>query len=122
MFHFGLPSEKLDFENKVDFIERYEKLLYIGSRTDALPLPIARNALYVEISNINMNTLVNETKRRYSLLEDPQIEHSEFEDHKVSEVFFKWGENPGLTRFGDTTKLTYLQQTIDFELGTNDTF
>ena len=47
MFQFGLPSEKLDFVDKPHIINCYEKLLYIGSGTDAIPLPIAKNVIYV---------------------------------------------------------------------------
>ena len=99
MFHFGLPTEKLDFQDKTHFINRYEKLLYIGSSTDTIPLPIAKTAIYVEITNINMEILIAETKRRYALLEDPVVEYSTFEDRPMAKMLFKWGENPGLTRY-----------------------
>ena len=101
MFHFGLPTEKLDFQDKTHFINRYEKLLYIGSSTDTIPLPIAKNAIYVEITNINMEILIAETKRRYVLLEDPVVEYSTIEDRPVAKMLLKWGENPGLTRYSN---------------------
>ena len=99
MFHFGLPSEKLDFQERSHFINRYEKLLYIGSGTDPIPLPIARNAIYVEITNINMEILIAETNRRYALLEEPIVEYSMTNNCPVAKILFKWGENPGLTRY-----------------------
>ena len=99
MFHFGLPSEKLDFQDQTHFINRYEKLLYFGSGTDTIPLPIAKNAIYVEITNINMEILIAETKRRYALLEHPVVEYSTIEDRPMAKMLLKWGENPGLTRY-----------------------
>ena len=49
MFHFGLPSEPLNFNNcTTKSINRFEKLLYFESGSDPLPLPIAKNAVYVD--------------------------------------------------------------------------
>ena len=49
MFHFGLPSEPLNFNNcTTKSIKRFEKLLYFESGSDPLPLPIAKNAVYVD--------------------------------------------------------------------------
>ena len=49
MFHFGLPSEPLDHTLvPTSKITRYNKLLYFGSGTDPLPLPLAKNAVFVD--------------------------------------------------------------------------
>ena len=98
MFHFGLPSEPLDFQDEVKFIKRFNKLLYIGSGTDPLPLPIAKNAVYVDASDININSLVKEVKRRFQLLEEPKIEYSQIQGTPIATILFKWGCHLGLTR------------------------
>ena len=98
MFHFGLPSEPLDFQDEPKFIKRFNKLLYIGSGTDPLPLPIAKNAVYVDASDINMKSLVKEVKRRFQLLEEPKIEYSQVQGTPMAIILFKWGSHPGLTR------------------------
>ena len=98
MFHFGLPSEPLDFQDEVKFIKRFNKLLYIGSGTDPLPLPIAKNAVYVDASDTNMKSLVTEVKRRFQLLEDPKIEYSQIQGTPIATILFKWGCHLGLTR------------------------
>ena len=53
MFHFGLPSEKLNQDicpsNTGPIKQRHNKLLYIGSGTDPLPLPVAKSAVFADI-------------------------------------------------------------------------
>ena len=95
MFHFGLPREPLHFQDEVQFIKRFNKLLYIGSGTDPLPLPIAQNAVYVDASNININSLVTEIKRRFQILEEPKIDYSQIQGTPVATILFKWGYHPG---------------------------
>ena len=49
MFHFGLPSEPLDFEiATTKKINRFDKILYLGSGSDALPLPVGKTAVFVD--------------------------------------------------------------------------
>ena len=98
MFHFGLPSEPLDFRTEVQFIKRFNKLLYVGPGTDPLPLPIAKNAVYVDASDINLKSLVMEVKRRFQLLEEPKIEYSKVQGKPLATILLKWGYLPGLTR------------------------
>ena len=98
MFHFGLPSEPLEFQDEIQFIERFNKLLYVGPMTDPLPLPIAKKAIYVDASDINMKSLVKEAKRRFQLLEEPKIEYAEVQGKPLATIWFRWGFNPGLTR------------------------
>ena len=79
--------------------KRYEKLLYIGALTDPLPLPIARNAVYVDICKINMVALINTAKQMYKLSQEPTIVYSNVEYREVAEILFEWGDNPPLTRY-----------------------
>ena len=52
MFHFGLPSEGLDRTiSPAKQLKRYSKLLYLGSGTDALPLPLAKEAFFVDAAD-----------------------------------------------------------------------
>ena len=52
MFHFGLPSEGLDRTiSPAKKLERYSKLWYLGSGTDVLPLPLAKEAIFVDIAD-----------------------------------------------------------------------
>ena len=54
MFHFGLPSEGLDLTlpgSCAKQLKRYSKLLYLGSGTDALPLPLAKEAFFVDAAD-----------------------------------------------------------------------
>ena len=52
MFHFGLPSQGLDRTiSPAKQLERYSKLLYLGSGTDALPLPLAKEAFFVDAAD-----------------------------------------------------------------------
>ena len=49
MFHFGLPSEPLNFEfATTKKINRFDKILYLGSGSDALPLPVGKTAIFVD--------------------------------------------------------------------------
>ena len=95
MFHFGLPSEKLDFPEDF-FIKRYEKLLYFGSWADVKPIPIARNVVYVDTSEVSIQFCISEVKTKYSLSKEPKVVVSE--NGLISEVVFTWGENSPLTR------------------------
>ena len=96
MFHFGLPSEKLTFPEDY-FVKRYEKLLYFGSGGDILPLPIAKTAVYVDVTKQNISYLTKEAEKLYSFSKEPKIVHSQ--DGSISEVVFTWGNNPPLTRY-----------------------
>ena len=99
MFHFGLPTEQLEFQDDSFYIKRYEKLLYIGSGKDALPLPIAKNAVYVDYMKVNIDILIKNVKQMYSILKDPQVQHSTVDGYEITEVLFEWGENLSLTRY-----------------------
>ena len=101
MFHFGLPSEKLDFQDENHFINRYQKVLYVGSGFDVMPLPIARRAVYVETGDINMELFVKEVKKMFTLLDNPTIEWSTIEDRPIATMILKWAEMPNLTRYVD---------------------
>ena len=99
MFHFGLPSEKLDFQDENHFINRYQKVLYVGSGFDVMPLPIAKRAVYVETGDINMELFVKEVKKMFTLLDNPTIEWSTIEDRPIAIMILKWAEMPNLTRY-----------------------
>ena len=101
MFHFGLPSEKLDFQDENHFINRYQKVLYVGSGFDVMPLPIARRAVYVETGDINMELFVKEVKKMFTILDNPTIEWSAIEDRPIAIMILKWAEMPNLTRYVD---------------------
>ena len=101
MFHFGLPSEKLDFQDENHFINRYQKVLYVGSGFDVMPLPIAKRAVYVETGDINMELFVKEVKKMFTLLDNPTIEWSTIEDRPIAIMILKWAEMPNLTRYVD---------------------
>ena len=94
MFHFGLPSEPLDFEHIPGKpFKRFEKLIYPGSGDDALPLPVAKNAIYVDLHGDLANPckfkpgiisctsspesilsfLIEKAKDLYNILEEPII-------------------------------------------------
>ena len=97
MFHFGLPSEPLDFENIPGKpFKRFERLIYPGSGDDPLPLPVAKKAIYVDLHGDLENpckfrpgvisctsspesillVLIEKAKDLYNILEEPII--SEF--------------------------------------------
>ena len=141
MFHFGLPSEPLDFN--VDHIKRFKKLLYIGSCVDVLPLPIAKTAIYVDASDVNLELFVKYVKQCYKVIEMSKITWTTIDGRPLVKMTFKWNEMPSLTRLdhvwliwlfkklnkkyfpfrhGDITELFYILQTLDIEFGTNAAF
>ena len=82
MFHFGLPSEGLDLTlpgSCAKQLKRYSKLLYLGSGTDALPLPLAKEAFFVDAadgerkcqggkcSTIENTTVVSQNEKKSSI-------------------------------------------------------
>ena len=96
MFHFGLPSEPLDYN--IGHVKRFKKLLYIGSGLDVLPLPVAKSAVYVEAGNINLDLFIKYVKQGYKLIEIPKVEWTTMDGKPLAKVTFKWDEMPSLTR------------------------
>jgi hypothetical protein len=110
---------------------RYQRLYYPGSGRDPTPLPIAESALYVDpIPNKDLeieyngkepaakhilNDLLEMVKKVFLLQEEPIVDWSTGSiNHPIAEVLFTWNDMPGLTLNGQTTKLTYLFNTIDW--------
>ena len=113
---------------------RYQRLYYPGSGCDPTPLPIAESALYVDPLPSNspkefpngkhgyepaekflLNNLLEMVKKVFLLQEEPIVDWSTGSiNHPIAEVLFTWNDMPGLTLNGQTTKLTYLFNTIDW--------
>ena len=142
MFHFGLPSEKLNQDicpqSKTPKKQRYNKLLYIGSGTDPLPLPVAKSAVFVDRLNSKIHIkcdnfgvekcdepkcvigfLLEKVKSLYVILQKPVVTWYTISKRPVAKVVFEWGEMPFLTQHGDKTVLSYIFGTDDAEIGTN---
>ena len=115
---------------------RYERLYYPGPLFDGTPLPIAKSALYVDpvpsnapnlypkgkhgnepAEKIILNNLLNMVKKFFLLQIEPLVEWStDSKNRPIAEVLFTWNDMPGLTLNGQTTKLTYLFNTYDYDL------
>ena len=110
---------------------RYQRLYYPGSGRDPTPLPIAESALYVDpIPNKDLeieyngkepaakhilNDLLEMVKKVFLLQKEPIVDWSTGSINRpIAEVLFTWNDMPGLTLNGQTTKLTYLFNTIDW--------
>ena len=116
------------------FQPRYQRLYYPGCGTDATPLPIAESALYVDPLPSNspkefpngkhgyepaekflLNNLLEMVKKVFLLQKEPIVDWSTGSINRpIAEVLFTWNDMPGLTLNGQTTKLTYLFNTIDW--------
>ena len=137
MFHFGLPSEPLDFEiGTTKTIKRFDKILYLGSGSDALPLPIGKTAVFVDNrgnkgqqefnqrpsdkAEFILKELIDQAKDVFSILDEPFVEWDTIENRPIAKVLFKWGEMPNLTSKSDTTNLIYLFGTQDTDIGSNE--
>ena len=143
MFHFGLPSEPLDHSiSPPKPISRYNKLMYIGPLHDPLPLPVAKKAIYVDwmprfwqnpsckcekngkydcrMPECLIDCLITQAKD-YFKIEDPVVvEWSTLQYRPIAKVTFKWKDMHNLTKDGDVSELTYIFETRDFEMGTNE--
>ena len=114
------------------------KMLYVGSLTDGLPLPLAQKAIYVDVmpklnywtaeewskvtKEIILERLIKDVKEKLKLKREPEIEWKSigedlFEEQRpIANVLFTWDAMPNLTNANDTTELTYLFNTLDTEL------
>ena len=133
MFHFGLPSEPLDHSiPATEQITRFNKLMYIGPLYDPLPLPLAKEAIYVDwmprfwqnpvhkcdkngkydcnIPECLIDCLITQAKDFFKI-EEPIVEWSTLQYRPIAEITFKWKDMYNITRNGDTTKLTYVFET-----------
>ena len=115
---------------------RYQSLYYPGSGSDATPLPIAESALYVDAMPSNypksfpngkhgnepaekfiLNKLLKMVKKLFLLQKEPLVDWSTHSMNRTTAVvLFTWNDMPGLTQNGQSTKLTYLFNTYDYEL------
>ena len=104
-------------------IPKFNHLLYIGAGTDPIPLPVAKKAVYVDKAYYPkwVDMLINKAKTLYSILEEPKIEWTQFENRPIAKITFKWAKMPHLTHSGDVTQVIYLFRTEDLDLG-EDTF
>ena len=113
---------------------RFERLYYPGPLSDGTPLPIAKSALYVDPLPSNapnlypegkhgnepaekfiLNNVLNMVKNFFLLQKEPLVDWStDSKNRPIAEVLFTWNDMPGLTLNGQTTKLTYLFNTIDW--------
>ena len=113
-------------------------MLYVGSLTDGLPLPLAQKAIYVDVmpklnywtakegskvtKDMILERLIKDVKEKLKLKREPEIEWKSigedlFEEMRpIANVLFTWDAMPNLTNANDTTKLTYLFNTLDTEL------
>ena len=106
-------------------VYRYEKLFYPGGLSDGIPLPIAKKAIYVdkdlspkkpliEASKKVVKEMIEKIRGMYKLKNDPIKDWNmtrSTENAPIAEVMFIWGDMPGLTKKGDTTKLIYFFKT-----------
>ena len=110
---------------------RYKRLYYPGPLFDGTPLPIAESALYVDpmLSFANgkheneaaekfiLDNVLKMVKKFYLLQEEPLVDWvTDSMNRPIAEVLFTWNHMPGLTLNGQTTKLTYLFNTYDYDL------
>ena len=146
MFHFGLPSEKLNQDicpSNTGPIKqrRHNKLLYIGSGTDPLPLPVAKSAIFAdilyskrcecddsagaekcELPKCIIRILLEKVKSLYVVLKRPVVTWYTVNKRPVAKVVFEWGDMPFLTQHGDKTVLNYIFGMEDYEFGTSLSF
>jgi hypothetical protein len=119
---------------------RYRRLYYPGCGTDATPLPIAESALYVDplpsfypkkfpngkhgnesAEKFLLNRLLKLVKKLFLLQEEPIVDWSTSPMNcPIAEVLFTWNDMPGLTLNGQTTKLTYLFNTLNEDLASEN--
>ena len=115
---------------------RYKRLYYPGPLFDGTPLPIAESALYVDPMPSNaphwypkgkhknepaekfiLNNVLKMVKTFYLLRKEPLVDWSnDSKNRPIAEVLFTWDHMSGLTLKGQTTKLTYLFNTYDYDL------
>ena len=127
------------FSNIVAFSHYHKfKMLYVGSLTDGLPLPLAQKAIYVDVmpklnywtakewskvtKEMILERLIKDVTEKLKLEREPEIEWKSigedlFEEQRpIANVLFTWAAMPNLTNANDTTELTYLFNTLDTEL------
>ena len=85
--------------NKNDFIKRFNKVMYLGAGKDPFPLPLAKNAIYVDPMNKSMELFIQRTKEFYPFLEEPIVKWTTIEDRPVAKIVFKWDQIGQLTRY-----------------------
>ena len=115
---------------------RFERLYYPGPLFDGTPLPIAKSALYVDpmpsiapnlypkgkhgnepAEKFILNNVLNMVKNFFLLQKEPLVDWStDSKNRPIAEVLFTWNDMPGLTLNGQSTKLTYLFNTYDYDL------
>ena len=115
---------------------RYKRLYYPGPLMDGTPLPIAESALYVDpmpsfapkcypdgkhenqpAEKDILDNLLEMVKIFYLLQKEPLVDWSnDSKNRPIAEVLLTWDHMPGLTLNGQTTKLTYLFNTYDYDL------
>ena len=103
---------------------------------DGTPLPIAESALYVDpmpsfapkcypdgkhenqpAEKDILDNLLEMVKIFYLLQKEPLVDWSnDSKNRPIAEVLLTWDHMPGLTLNGQTTKLTYLFNTYDYDL------
>ena len=143
MFQLGLPSEILDHSiMPTEQITRFNKLMYIGPMNDHLPLPLAKEAIYVDwmprfwqnhvhtcdkigkhdcnIPECVIDYLITQAKEYFEIKEEPKVEWSTLQYRPIAKVMFKWKDMYNITKNGNETELTYIFETRDFEMGTNE--
>ena len=144
MFHFGLPSEGLDHSiMPTEQITCFNKLMYIGPSHDPLPLPLAKEVIYVDwmprywgnpvhrcdnengkfdcnIPECLIDSLISQAKDYFEIEEEPKVEWSMLQYRPIAKITFKWKEMYNITKNGNFTELTYIFETRDFEMGTNE--
>ena len=98
-------------------IREFLNFLILGG-TDPLPLPVAKNVIYVDCNNdqrleIGLTKeyfLESLIKKMHQIYQATKI-HEEWTSigkRPIAKVHFTWGDMPNLTKNGDTTQLIYL--------------
>ena len=136
MFHKKAGTKETVQHTMSSLPSRYERLYYPGPLSDGTPLPIAKSALYVDPMPSNapklypngkhgnepaekfiLNTVLKMVKNFFLLQKEPLVDWStDSKNRPIAEVLFTWNDMPGLTLNGQSTKLTYLFNTYDYEL------
>lgn len=134
LYHSIMPTEQ---------ITRFNKLMYIGPSHDPLPLPLAKEVIYVDwmprywgnpvhrcdnengkfdcnIPECLIDCLISQAKDYFEIEEEPKVEWSMLQYRPIAKITFKWKEMYNITKNGNFTELTYIFETRDFEMGTNE--
>ena len=136
MFHKKAGTKETVQHTMSSLPSRYERLYYPGPLSDGTPLPIAKSALYVDPMPSNapklypngkhgnepaekfiLNNVLKMVKNFFLLQKEPLVDWStDSKNRPIAEVLFTWNDMPGLTLNGQSTKLTYLFNTYDYDL------